>query len=169
MRLDCGTGHALAYAGVMVALLSVVWLVLAPMPLTYRLLLPVTLVVGLSLIEAGGVAMFSKRHKYRVPLGHSVQVACYALVGWLPFVVVMPGLYAFGVVAWIRSIWPAEVLGELGGIRMLLIVMLFGGVAVLWFETLVWLGVKQTRYGNQWQTAAPEEAANLNVADKAAT
>ena len=52
---------------------------------------------------------------------------------------------------------------------MLLIIMLFGGVAVLWFETLVWLGVKHTKYGNCWQENASSTPIAAEEADKVVT
>jgi len=105
-------------------------------------------VVALSFVEAAGVAFFSKRHGYRIPRSFAEQLAWYAMAGWFPAAAVMPLIFSWRFERWLVRIWPRETLGDLDIVREYLIIMLIGGLSILWFETLVWIGVKQARYAN---------------------
>lgn len=99
-------------------------------------------------IEMLGVSAISKRRGWRVPYSLAKQVCCYASVGWLP------GLMLAAAGAWllrwtaISEPWFNNMLG------LVRVAWLFYGLlfvtALLWFETLVWIGVRQVRFANAW-------------------
>ena len=84
-----------------------------------------------------------------MPLRHAERVACYASVGWLP------GAVLFGLVmnlsrgGMIEDLW-----ATLGGNPVYgpdaawATVFLAAVVAMLGFETLVWVGVRQVKFAN---------------------
>ena len=101
---------------------------------------------GMSYIEMVGVTTFSRRRGWRVPFRLAHRVCCYASVGWLPGVLIG----ACGV-ALIESYLAGRFWFEsqMGLVRVRWI--FYGGLfvmALLWFETLVWIGVRQVRYAN---------------------
>lgn len=107
--------------------------------------------IGVSLltfIEMMGVTAFSRRRGWRVPFPLAMRICCLASVGWLPGSV-FAGLgiwmiQAFGVGRpWFDHLFGLVRVGWL----------VYGGLFVisfLWFETLVWIGVRQVRYANAW-------------------
>ena len=107
--------------------------------------LPATLVmISLTLIEALGVVWVSKRRGWRVPLRYAFPVGCYAAIAWIPsiivcglaFTVVLRALESSSIHPWIT--------GRFSYLYMLVVFML----SILWFETLVWLGVRQVKFAN---------------------
>jgi len=109
----------------------------------------------LTYIEVLGVTWFSRKRGWRVPLRHAERVACYASVGWLP------GAAVLGVVMNLSQSWAIENLwAALGGNPVYGpdaswgAVFLAGVAAMLGFETLVWVGVRQVKFANT-RAAAP--------------
>lgn len=111
-------------------------------------------IVTLTYIEMLGVTAFSQRRGWKVPFRLAERVCCYASVGWLP------GVLIASVAVWllrenaVGRPWFEQLLGL---VRVGWLV--FGGVFVvslLWFETLVWLGVRQVRFANAWQPPTPD-------------
>jgi hypothetical protein len=124
-------------------------------PITSALILFIASAIGISLltyIEMLGVTAFSRRRGWRVPFPLAHRVCCLASVGWLP------GAVLVGI-----GIWMIQAFGVgrpwfdhlLGLIRVGW--LLYGGLFVisfLWFETLVWIAVRQIRYANAWPDSA---------------
>lgn len=105
-------------------------------------------VLIMTYIETLGVTFFSKRRGWRVPFGLAERVTCYASVGWVIAAAVLAplvGLYEAGLVESgvlrVTGHWQPEY-------RWLLAAVGFGA-AVLFFETLVYTGVRKVRFGNR--------------------
>ena len=102
----------------------------------------------LTFIEVLGVAAFSKRRGWRVPFPLARRVCCLASVGWLPGAVMAGvGIWLFEVLAVGRP-WFDHLLG-LVRVGWLCYGALFV-LSFLWFETLVWIAVRQVRFANAW-------------------
>ncbi|MEM6505339.1 MAG: hypothetical protein AAF711_07715 [Planctomycetota bacterium] len=127
-------------------------------PFRSAMILFLACAVGISLltfIEMLGVTAFSRRRGWRVPLPVAQRVCCLASVGWLP------GAVIAGVGIWLLQAygvgrpWFDQLLG-LVRVGWLLYGVLFV-LSALWFETLVWIGVRQVKYANTWPDAASGE------------
>lgn len=105
-------------------------------------------VVFLTYIEAFGVAYFSRKRGWRVPWPLAERVACYAAIGWVPAAIILWKLNDLILDGSIKHWWPQQ-LGPWTLRTEVLVLTLAGGIGILWFETLVWLGVRQVRYANQ--------------------
>jgi hypothetical protein len=108
----------------------------------------------LSYVEVLGVIFFARRRGWRVPFRLSERVVCYAAVGWIPSAIVMGlalDLYMDGDI----DMWMSNLLGVWGTWQSIELLVLIGAVAMLWFELLVWLGVRQTKHANSAPPAAP--------------
>lgn len=97
-------------------------------------------------IEVLGVTYFSWRRGWRVPWALAERIACYASPAWIPAATV---LAAFSMME--RASVFAPLLSRLGphaatGYLIGNVVLL--GVSMLGFETLVWIGVRRTRFAN---------------------
>ncbi|MEO0474839.1 MAG: hypothetical protein AAF085_02550 [Planctomycetota bacterium] len=107
----------------------------------------------LTYIEMLGVTAFSRRRGWRVPFPLAQRVCGLASVGWLPGAVILGvGIWmiqAFGVGRpWFDHLFGLVRVGWL----------VYAGLFVLsflWFETLVWIGVRQVRYANAWPESTP--------------
>ncbi|MFK7788127.1 MAG: hypothetical protein AB8C95_01370 [Phycisphaeraceae bacterium] len=113
----------------------------------FTLLIPL-FVIALTYVEVIGVTAFSRRRGWRVPLALAERVCCRAAIGWVF------GLLIAGAGMWVLKWtaagqpWFEQNLG-LVRVRWLFYGLLFV-LSFLWFETLVWIGVRQVRYANAW-------------------
>lgn len=107
-------------------------------------------VILLSYIEALGVTFFSRRRDWRVPLKLAERLVCYASIGWLPAAAAM-ALASWPLKDGTLERWMLGVLGIWGPWQTIALLMLVGSVAMMWFEVLVWTGVRQTKHAN-WRT-----------------
>ncbi|MBX2851464.1 MAG: hypothetical protein KTR15_06950 [Phycisphaeraceae bacterium] len=120
-------------------------------PIQSALILFIACSIGISLltyIEMLGVTAFSRRRGWRVPFPLAQRICCLASVGWLPGAAFVGlGIWmiqAFGV----GRPWFDHLLG-LVRVGWLLYAGLFV-LSFLWFETLVWIAVRQVRFANAW-------------------
>lgn len=104
-------------------------------------------IVVLTWTEAAGLTYFSKRHGWRVPWRVAQRVAAFSAVGWVPGVAALFVLMVVNERGIIRAGMPPnwQVMWDFVNLPVFVAVM---GVSIMWFETLVWLGVRQVRYGN---------------------
>ncbi len=105
-------------------------------------------VLVMTYIETIGVTFFSKRRGWRVPFGLAERVTCYASVGWVIAALVLAplvGLYDVGLL----ERWIARVVGQWQPDYRWLLAAVGFGAAVLFFETLVWTGVRKVRFANR--------------------
>jgi hypothetical protein len=100
-----------------------------------------------SYTEALGVSIFARRRGWRVPFDLAERVVCYAAVGWVPAIALMAFaelLFETGRASnWWNPKWGSYTTGidlALSGILI--------SVSVMWFEVLVWLGVRKVKYAN---------------------
>lgn len=106
------------------------------------------IVITMTYVEILGVTAFSRRRGWRVPFALAERVCCRAAVGWVP------GLLIAGAGMWVLrwtafgQLWFDSLLG-LVRVSWLFFLGLFV-LSFLWFETLVWIGVRQVRYANAW-------------------
>lgn len=105
-------------------------------------------VIVLSYVEALGVVYFSRRRGWRVPMRLAERIVCYSSVGWVPagmamFIVIR--IYANGTLD--RGM--SRLLGVWGPWQSLGLLVLIAAAAMLGFEVLVWMGVRQARYANR--------------------
>lgn len=122
-------------------------------------------VVVLTHIEMLGVAAFSRRRGWRVPMHLAFRVCCYASVAWVPGV----ALASMGM-SWLQF----NGVGEPWFERLVGLVrvgwMLYGGLFILslmWFETLVWMGVRQVKFANAGAADQPQDTASATAGDGA--
>jgi hypothetical protein len=108
----------------------------------------------LSYVEVLGVVFFSRRRGWRVPFGLAERLVCYASIGWVPAVIVM-GVALDRYEAGDIDRWMRPLLGVWGTWQSIELLVLVGTVAMLWFELLVWIGVRQTKYANFQAEAVP--------------
>lgn len=104
-------------------------------------------IITLTYIEILGVAYFSRKHGWRVPMRLCERVGCYSSVGWVPAGVLFAGvciLDQYGVLArW----WPVS-WGHWNTHARWLVLIAIWGMSILGFEVLVWLGVRKVKYAN---------------------
>lgn len=137
---------------------GLLWIDHAPLNLKlirYRFLLLVFFILGLMLltcIEMIGVTAFSKRRGWRVPFHLAERVCCYASVAWVPGVAIAAAGYWLLEVFAAGQPWFEQLLG-LVRVGWLCYAGLFI-LSLLWFETLVWIGVRQVKYANAWPVGA---------------
>ncbi len=110
------------------------------------ILAPIMLVI-LTYIEALGVTYFSRKRGWRVPWRLAERIVCYASIGWLPAMFVVPPLILLQGQTPFLPAW-ASWIPLRGELTDWLLIAVVGGVASLWFESLVWLGVRRLRYAN---------------------
>lgn len=110
-------------------------------------------IAGMTVVEMIGVTAICKRRGWRVPFPLAQQVCCYASVGWLPGMLIAGAGTVLIEHAWAGQLWFESLIG-LVRVRWLIYAGLFVG-SLLWFETLVWIGVCQVRFANAWPQANP--------------
>ena len=103
--------------------------------------------IALTYVEALGLSFFSRRRGWRIGLGRAERVACYASVGWLPAVAALAGVHALEQGGVFASLWGAWI-GPWTHAAELGVLVAAGGVVMLWFEWLCWLGARRIRYAN---------------------
>ena len=101
-------------------------------------------VIALTYIEALGVAWFSWRRGWRVPFRLAERVSCYASIGWVPAGILCNLLWLWYDKRLFRGGWYPFFQDE----RDLLILTAVAMLTILWFEWLVWLGVRRVKYAN---------------------
>ena len=101
----------------------------------------------LTYIEALGVTYFSGRRGWRVPWRLAERVVCYASVGWVPAALVLAKARVLEVSGALDR-WLYRLMGvPVPDYALAVMALVFAG-AILGFEVLVWVGVRQVRYGN---------------------
>lgn len=101
----------------------------------------------LTYIEMLGVTAIARRRGWRIPFPLAERLCCYASVGWLPGAILAGMGYAVIQYVAAGELWFNALVGL---VRVSWLI--YGGlfvVSFLWFETLVWLGVRQLRYANR--------------------
>ncbi len=98
--------------------------------------------------EALGVAFFSRRARgWRVPFELAERVACYAAVGWVPAILLMTVAQVLVDRGYVLDWWnPAW--GRYTLLTDVILSSVLFGVSILWFEMLVWLGIRKVRFAN---------------------
>lgn len=154
MRVDGSNLPARLFLLIVAGVVGLFWgaasLSLSWMDLTGALfegLLVGTSVIVLTYIEAAGVAYISWRRRWRVPIRLAERLACYSSIGWLPAAGVMwVAVYLVmqgHIDRWMRGFLPVwEPWQSTASL------VLVAAVAMMWFEVLVWLGVRQTKHAN---------------------
>lgn len=131
-------------------------------PLRSALFLFIATAIGINLltyIEMLGVTAISRRRGWRVPFPLARRVCCLASVGWLPGAVVA-GLGVWMIQAFgVGRPWFDHLLGLIR-VGWLLFALLFV-LSFLWFEALVWIGIRQVRYANAWPESADPPASDM--------
>lgn len=106
-------------------------------------------VLVLTYIEVLGVTLFSRRRGWRVPMRLAERVACYASMGWVPGAFIAAGAWQIGPRA-VSRLW--QNLGgnpDLASEAGFAVATVLTVLALILFESLVWLGVRQVKYGNR--------------------
>jgi len=105
-------------------------------------------VILLSYIEVLGVTTFSRRQGWPADWRRTERVVCYASAAWIPAVLILAKsllLIESGVIwRYVTVSW-----GILIDSRDNLSFITVAILAMLWFEVIVWLGVRQTRFANE--------------------
>lgn len=135
-----------------------------PVPWKYGTGVAVTIVV-LSYIETLGVTYVARRRGWRVPWRLAERTICYASPAWI-----LAATFYLRFHLWhypYGRLW--NYLPDYWGrfhyyylIRDLWIYPLVGGVAIVFFETFVWVAVRQVRYANK-EAEAPHGHAGLSA------
>jgi len=121
------------------------WALRTPIPLAFGYgMVAAKLVLVCAYVEALGVAYFSRRRGWRVPLRVAERIVCYASPGlFLSAALLLKLRMALATGALPLPRWFLD----LPGADLLLVVVPFA-VAVLSFEALVWVGVRQMKFAN---------------------
>ncbi|MFG0243946.1 MAG: hypothetical protein ACF8R9_14250 [Phycisphaerales bacterium JB054] len=112
------------------------------------------LVSGLTAIERLGIRFFGRVHKARVTECIARALTAHASAAWLAGAVLMAAGLAVG--TWAHEEAMAQNVGAGRGPMMLspaLLALLGGFLGMLWFETIVYLGLRGCRFANR---ARPE-------------
>lgn len=102
----------------------------------------------LTYIEMIGVTAFSNRRGWRVPFSLAERVCCFVSVAWLPGIILAAICFSFLQEHGVGQPWFEQLLG-LVRVGWLLYGALFV-LSLFWFETLVWIGVRQVKFANAW-------------------
>ncbi len=116
-------------------------------------------VVVLSYIEAVGVVYFSRRRGWRVTYRMAERIVCYCSIAWAPAAGVIGGALMLNADGGIDRAMKS-LIGVWGAWQSIELMVLIGAVAMLWFEILVWIGVRQTRHANA-HPRAPHKAVRV--------
>jgi len=108
-----------------------------------------------------GVTAYSKRRGWRVPFRLAERVCCYASVAWLPGVLVA-GLGMVLIEHFLAGRFWFESLLGLVKVRWLFYTGLFM-FSLLWFETLVWVGVRQVKFANGSPTVVGQACSRVEA------
>lgn len=126
---------------------AAIWFLLGlPRPWAWTVAAPAG-ILTLSYIEATGVTFISRRRGWRVPFRLAERVVCYASVAWQPAAIICCLLLALhlGPIEWQRRYTFGLFHGDERDYPWLVLV---GAASILWFESLVWLGIRRVRYAN---------------------
>ena len=106
-------------------------------------------ILVLTYIEVLGVAWFSQKRSWRVPPHLSERLACFASVGWLPGMVVLGVVMNLSRSGLLYELWWSIALTRDWAAECTWATTILAGVAaMLGFESLVWLGVRQMKFAN---------------------
>jgi hypothetical protein len=149
MRVDGPNGRDRLYLGGFAAMMAIIWgsvWVIADLPGSWFWAGGAAAgMIVLTYVEAAGVAWFSRRRGWRVPFALAERIACYAAVGWMPAGLVLAAVQALAERGTAVNWWPAT-WGPYPAHLDLAFSAAFLGISILWFETLVWLGVRKARF-----------------------
>jgi hypothetical protein len=109
-------------------------------------------IVVLVLVEALGVVWVAWRRGWRIPYAHSLAIACYAAVGWIPSAIFNVLVYLWYTQRIDIGFYPFPG-SRVDYVVDYIILMVFFMISVLCFETLVWIGAKQTRFANRAESS----------------
>lgn len=154
MRVDGSNTTARLFLLIVASAIGLLWYSLpwnlsksTPMFHLFQAVIVCDSVILLSYIEAVGVVYFARRRDWRVPFRLSERLVCYCSIGWVPAAGVMwLAIYLVGngyVDRWMNRLLPAWEYWQ-----SLALLVLIAAVAMMWFEVLVWLGVRQTKHAN---------------------
>lgn len=122
-------------------------------------------VLLLSYIEALGVTVFSRRRDWRVGYRLAERLVCYSSIAWVPAAAVMA--VAYGLVRSGRlDRWMARLLGAWEPWQSLALLVLIAATVMLWFEVLVWIGVRQVKHANRCAESPPPASPREMVRDQ---
>ncbi len=110
-------------------------------------LLVAGMVIMMTYVEVIGVAYFSKKRGWRVPLALAERVGCYCVVGWVPAVVIFEAVYLLDQTGTLARYWPAGWGPWDLRTRLFVLALVWGG-SIMSFEYLVWLGIRKVKYAN---------------------
>jgi len=113
-------------------------------------------VMVLSYIEALGVVFFSRRRGWRVRMRLAERIVCYCSIAWVPAALVVGLALILNAQGMIDRAMRG-LLGVWGTWQSVELMVLIGAIAMLWFEILVWIGVRQTRHANAHPPDDPGE------------
>lgn len=154
MRIDGPNLNARLFLLLVVAFIGALWFSISVSVYGYRqdaaLIqegILTTGIVMLTYVEALGVTYFSRRRGWRVPFRLAERLVCYCSIGWVPVAIIMGITIRFYADGRLDG-WMSGLLGVWGPWQSLELLVLIGAVSLLWFETLVWIGVRQTKYAN---------------------
>jgi len=122
-------------------------------------------------VEALGVTFFSRRRRWRVPWRRAENLCLFAAVGWILPAMILLKIALLFETDWIgrHGYWPIDLLGYRTPETTALALILLAGVGSLWFETLVWLGVRRIRFANRRRTGQTEGSPDHARADASAS
>jgi len=123
--------------------LSGLWL-----PTVLEFLLIMVSVLLLIYIEILGVVYFARRRGWRVPWHLAERVAGYSAIAWIPAGAVMWLITHLVLDGYIER-WMNAWIGTWKSWQSLALWVLALALGMLWFEFLVWLGVRQVQYANR--------------------
>ncbi|MCC7407053.1 MAG: hypothetical protein IT442_03220 [Phycisphaeraceae bacterium] len=104
--------------------------------------------MAMTSLEAAGIWWFSRLKKTPLSWARVSQVCAYATVGWFWF----PMFWVLAVVVWEWVGHSNRLLASVAS-TVWFNLLLIGGSA-MWFESLVWIGIGQVRFGNADHSSA---------------
>ncbi len=125
-----------------------------PLPLVWGVVVTAA-IIAMTYVESLGVLYAGRHRGWRASWALSERVCCYSGVGWLPAALIGVKMAMLDQMNLLAQWWP-QALGGWSNWHRFFVLVVVACIGMLAFETLVWVGIDQTRWGNSKPPASGE-------------